>query len=288
MRSRLVWLGPLAVLAALLLAEIATSARAQTAVSDRLTNESLVIDYVEPRDPAYLPVMQRLKDQQLLERLQQFLSPVRFKHKLRLTARQCTLDGSPNAFYYPLDWQLNICYEIVGFLDKMTPTEPVNGVPPKRVIMGALAGVILHEVGHALFDNLEVPVLGREEDAADQLAAFLALQFDKDVATTVVTGMAYAQLALKNVGMGVVTDRRSFSDEHGTADQRFYNLLCIAYGSDPGTFASAAAPDVLPPTRAESCKQEYAQIRDAFYKTIFPYIDPEKMALVQTVKWLPE
>jgi hypothetical protein len=261
---------------------------AQTAASAQLTNDNLVIDYVEPRNPAYEPIMQRLKGQMFLERLQQFLSPVTLPRKLRLTTRQCTLDGSPNAFYYPLDWQLNICYEIVDFLDKMTPTEPVNGVAPKRVILGALTGIVLHEVGHALFDNLQVPVLGREEDAADQLAAFLALQFDRDVAVTVVTGMAYAQLSLKNVGMGIIADRRSFSDEHGTADQRFYNLLCIAYGGDPGTFASFAAPDVLPPERAEGCKKEYAQVRDAFYKTIFPHIDPAKMALVQSVKWLPE
>ena len=261
---------------------------AQTTASAQLTNEHLVIDYVDPRNPAYLPLMQRLKDQQFLERLQQFLSPVKLPTRLRLTTRQCTLDGTPNAFYYPLDWQLNICYEIVDYLDKITPTEPVNGVPPKRVIMGALTAIVLHEVGHALFDNLQVPVLGREEDAADQLAAFLALQFDREVAMTVVTGMAYAQLALKNVGMGVPVDRRSFADEHGTADQRFYNVLCIAYGSDPGAFASFADPSVLPPERAEGCKKEYAQIRDAFYKTIFPAIDPAKMALVQSVKWLPE
>lgn len=271
----LAWLGP-------------SPAHAQTAASAQLTNEHLVIDYVDPRNPAYLPLMQRLKDQQFLERLQQFLSPLRLPSKLRLTTRQCTLDGTPNAFYYPLDWQLNICYEIVDFLDKMAPAEPINGVPPKRVIMGALTGVVLHEVGHALFDNLQVPVLGREEDAADQLAAFLALQFDKEVATTVVTGMAYAQLALKNAGMGVPVNRSSFSGEHGTADQRFYNVLCIAYGSDPGAFASFADPSVLPPERAEGCKKEYAQIRDAFYKTIFPAIDPAKMALVQSVKWLPE
>ncbi len=266
----------------------ASPTHAQTTASAQLTNEHLVIDYVDPRNPAYVPLMQRLKDQQFLERLQQFLSPVKLPTRLRLTTRQCTLDGTPNAFYYPLDWQLNICYEIVDYLDKITPTEPVNGVPPKRVIMGALTAIVLHEVGHALFDNLQVPVLGREEDAADQLAAFLALQFDKEVATTVVTGMAYAQLALKNVGMGVPVDRRSFADEHGTADQRFYNVLCIAYGSDPGAFASFADPSVLPPERAEGCKKEYAQIRDAFYKTIFPAIDPAKMALVQSVKWLPE
>lgn len=262
-------------------------AHAQTAVSAELTNPNVTIDYVDPRNPVYDPIVERLKRQQFLERLQQFLSPLNLPRRLRLTTRQCTLDGSPNAFYFPLDWQLNICYEVVDFLDKMKPQEPVQGLAPDRVIMGALAGVVLHEVGHGIFDILQVPVLGREEDAADQFAAFLALQFDPDTAKTVVLGMAYAHLALQNVGVGVVVDRRSFSDEHGTAEQRFYNILCIAYGSDPGTFASAADPTVLPPARATGCKDEYAQIRDAFYKTIFPSIDPVKLKLVQSVKWLP-
>jgi hypothetical protein len=273
--------------AALAFGPLHSAAQAQTAVSAQLSNDNITIDYVDPRNPAYEPIVQRLKSQQLLERLQQFISPLNLPRRLRLTTRQCTLDGTPNAFYYPLDWQLNICYEVVDFLDRMKPKEPIQGIAPDRVMMGALAGVVLHEVAHGVFDILQAPVFGREEDAADQFAAFLALQFDQDTAKTVLTGMAYAQLALKDIGVGTVVDRRSFADEHGTADQRFYNLLCIAYGSDPVTFAGFADPAVLPPDRAEGCKAEYAQIRDAFYKTVFPSIDPVKMKLVQSVKWLP-
>ena len=36
--------------------------------------------------------------------------------------------------------------------------------------IGPFADVFLHEAGHALFDLLKIPLLGREEDAADQLA----------------------------------------------------------------------------------------------------------------------
>ena len=38
------------------------------------------------------------------------------------------------------------------------------------------------EVAHAAFSMLKVPILGCEEDAADQVAAYLLLQLDKDEA----------------------------------------------------------------------------------------------------------
>ncbi len=37
-------------------------------------------------------------------------------------------------------------------------------------LAGPLLDTILHEVAHAMFDMLRVPVLGREEEAADQVA----------------------------------------------------------------------------------------------------------------------
>jgi hypothetical protein len=40
--------------------------------------------------------------------------------------------------------------------------------------------MFLHETGHAVFDLLEVPVLGREEDAADLFSAYIMLHFGKD------------------------------------------------------------------------------------------------------------
>ena len=44
----------------------------------------------------------------------------------------------------------------------------------------------------ALFDMLKLPVLGREEDAADQVAAYINLQFGKAEARRLIMGTAYA------------------------------------------------------------------------------------------------
>lgn len=42
------------------------------------------------------------------------------------------------------------------------------------------ADVFLHETGHAIFDMLEIPFLEREEDAADQVSAYMLLQRARD------------------------------------------------------------------------------------------------------------
>jgi hypothetical protein len=41
---------------------------------------------------------------------------------------------------------------------------------------------ILHEFGHAIFEMYQVPLFGREEDAADQLAGYITPQFTEDQA----------------------------------------------------------------------------------------------------------
>jgi hypothetical protein len=39
-------------------------------------------------------------------------------------------------------------------------------------ILGNVVFVLFHEFGHALVSELELPVLGREEDAVDRFATF--------------------------------------------------------------------------------------------------------------------
>jgi hypothetical protein len=45
----------------------------------------------------------------------------------------------------------------------------VDGVAPLDALVGPLLDTCLHEFAHAIFEMLRVPVLGREEDAADQV-----------------------------------------------------------------------------------------------------------------------
>ncbi len=53
--------------------------------------------------------------------------------------------------------------------------------------------MFLHESGHAVFDLLKLPVLGREADAADLFSAYVMLQLGKEGARTLILGSAYLE-----------------------------------------------------------------------------------------------
>ena len=246
-------------------------------------NPRVKIEYLAPTSAQLENVYKSLQEREILEELQHFLAPLHLPHPLRLLAKQC---GVVNAFYNPSRRSLTICYELVAeIIDSAPQTVSEDGfVTREAAIVGNLIGVLLHEGGHMLFDMLDVPVFGREEDAADETASFMALQFNKDVARTIVKGFVYfwarEQDPAASAPMGV------WSDEHGNASQRMYSALCLAYGGDPQTFQEFVDRGWLPKKRADHCDQEFAQVKRAFVNTVLPFIDQDLMARVQQTQWL--
>jgi hypothetical protein len=72
-----------------------------------------------------------------------------------------------------------------------------------------------------------------------------------------------------------------YSDVHGTASQRMYNTLCLAYGSNHAAFQDLVDNKWLAPDRAKNCDAEYRQAYFAFSKTVYPFIDQAQMKKVQ-------
>lgn len=238
----------------------------------------VTFDYFEPRDPKLQGVYQRMKQRKVLEQYSQFLAPLRLPTTLRLWAFQCDM---VNAYYHPQYRAIHICYEYVDKLEKGVPTgEDLKTFSANEALVGGFVSVILHETGHAIRDLLNIPVFGREEDAADQIAEFVSLQFGKDVARLVTKGAAWIWLS-EAAGAAVPED---FADEHSTSPERFFNYLCIGYGGDPATFKDLATA-FLPKGRTANCAREYQQAKVAFDKTVLPFIDPAMMAKARATKW---
>ena len=245
-----------------------------------LRADRIQFSYVPPKNPEHETVFRLLKERQVLEKFKQFLSPLRLPRTLRLKLAGC--DGDSNAWYE--DDTVTMCYEYIDEQLKNAPKETTPaGVTRVDAIVGPTIEVFLHEVGHAVFDYLKVPLFGREEDAADQFAAYLLLQFAKDDARRLIAGVAYAYHTEASVPS---TKKNPFADEHGLPAQRFYNVLCTAYGADPKLFADLVANKYLPEERAEGCEGEYEQIKRAMTKLIWPYIDRARAKQVRAKRWL--
>jgi hypothetical protein len=261
---------------------VAQPARAQ--IPPELKNDKISFAYVPPDSPRLQPIMELLKNRQLLEKLAAFLSPLQLPHAFYLVARECK---EPNAFYNPPNWRIDICYEMIELIEKVAPqpNNPVDGFTHDEVVIGSFVGVLIHEVGHAVFDMFNVPVFGREEDAADEMAAFLAVQFNKQVAHTVTRGFAFLWRAAGRMG-GEPKDWADYSDEHGASQQRYYNVLCMGYGADPQLFKDFIDKGWLPKERAAGCAAEYQQVRQAFAKTVLPFINQSLIKKVQETDWL--
>ncbi|MCL2385800.1 MAG: DUF4344 domain-containing metallopeptidase, partial [Alphaproteobacteria bacterium] len=131
---------------------------------------------------------------------------------------------------------------------------PENDAKLHMAIDSVLSFVLLHETGHLLISEFDLPVLGREEDAADRFA----------VATMTINGASKQYEALLPVAafwdaVHQLQDHYDWSDEHGEPEQRAFQIFCLVYGSDPDNHDEIARQIGLSPSRRQSCIQEAAK-----------------------------
>jgi Putative metallopeptidase len=244
------------------------------------TGGQIRISYVEPKNPAHRPIYERLQKRRVLEDLRDFLSPLKLPKPLTIKIEGC---GVVNAYYS--SGAVTICYEYVAWLHQIAQQITLsNEISLEDAVVGPFVDVLLHEVAHAIFDLLKIPLFGREEDAADQLAAFILLQFGNDVARRTVVGAA---LLFRQMSIDQVPGTADYASVHGLPAQRFINLLCIAYGAQPDQFADFVKQGFLPVTRIGYCRWEYQQIQHAFRTLIAPHVDKELQEKVKDREWLP-
>jgi hypothetical protein len=227
------------------------------------------VEYVPPKDPAHQPILDQMKQGRALENLQELLSPLRLPYPLTIKVAGC--DGRIGAWYD--DEVVTVCYEMLAqILKSATAKDLPGGLSRTDAVLGPILAIFLHETGHAVFNMLQIPVLGREEDAADQFAAYLMLRLSKGEARKLMLGAAYHH-AIQMRGPQVTLPIEEFSGEHSTPAQRTYNILCMAYGADPTLFADLVEKDFLPKNRAEVCAREYDDVDFAMTKLVKPHID---------------
>ena len=263
-----------------------------TAIAAEAQTNRMVVEYVPPTNPAHEALYKRLMERRPLEKMQELFSPFRLPVELKLRIVGC--DGVSNAWYQkPASGTsnpptVNVCYEYLDEIrQSMPPGTTPAGITPMNAMMGQCFYVFAHELGHAMFDVLGVPVMGREEDAADNFATYLMLRFGDEEARALITGAAYSYNKYV-LGSQVTVPLAAFSDAHSAPAQRFYNLLCTAFGSDQTRYGDFVENGYLPKSRAGSCMREYNTTAFAIRELISPHVDKELAKQVLGKNWIPD
>jgi hypothetical protein len=243
-------------------------------------NPQIDIAYVAPRSERFQPIYQRLKDLQVFEMLQQFLSPLRLPRKILVKVDECGAMRVP----YQGNGQAVICYEYIFAMEQAAPaaaTAPIadGRIAREGVIVGAFVNEVLSQVALAIFDVLQIPVWGDVNDAGDNVAALIMSQFGDAVAWRTLIGTSWFLAQRTYVGRG------TFSEVVGASEApRFYNYLCIAYASNPNNFGFLSGD--IPKDRLAWCQQDYRKLVRSFKQTILPHVDLVRLKQIQSVNWI--
>jgi hypothetical protein len=147
----------------------------------------------------------------------------------------------------------------------------------RTFVNGNAVFTLFHEAGHALIHLLDLPLLGREEDAADNLAAILMIgeptkgdiKVGGNEEMLLAAADGWAMLHEKSKAAG---EKPAFWDSHSLDQQRYHNVLCLIYGSNPEIFVEIIDAEELPAERREQCVEEYAKTADSWTQVLNPHL----------------
>lgn len=130
---------------------------------------------------------------------------------------------------------------------------------------------MLHEIGHLLVDQLDLPVLGREEDAVDMLATLLILEAgtDADFVALQDTIDGWLQSEVTRPSRGYVNS--DFYGAHSLDIQRSYAIACLMVGSDYAEHTRYATRVSLPIDRQQSCAEDYRVAEKGWRAVLDPH-----------------
>lgn len=181
-----------------------------------------------------------------------------------------------NAYYDPEDGSVTLCYELLEHFLELFGNQMEGDSEEEQEEVGskavsALVFAFYHELGHALIDIYDLPATGREEDAVDQLATVMLLETweGEDSELAILSSAEWFDLDASES-----EDDPDMADEHALDEQRYYNLVCWIYGSDPEYFSDVAEEWELPEARAERCEGEYQRMSQAWNSLLGPHMRP--------------
>jgi hypothetical protein len=176
--------------------------------------------------------------------------------------------GGP--FYNPRNDTITFQY---GFANLVVQTMHQLNPQYNQYRLGTAVGavdsfILAHEFTHALIAIYDLPVLGKEEDAADELATLILLKAPQGGKYVFDAAQFWYGLS-KSQNVPAISD---YADVHSLDLQRAYAMICDLAGSSKENFQQVARLKLLPAARLQSCPAEYKQHVDSFEQVLGDHV----------------
>lgn len=234
-----------------------------------------IVAYEDPADDVQAQYKGALEQAGFLEGLiEPFNNSIALPENIGVVGAPC---GDANAYWDPTSRAMIVCYELFDLMYAMFRDDAQSDEELFNEMFGATRFIFYHELGHAMIDIFGIPFTGREEDAVDQFSTMLLLN-----GNDVNSALAGANFFYKFASVTEL-EELVFYDEHSLDQQRFYDIVCLVYGSDPETYDFLLQRDTkgfllnseqgyLPKERADRCYEEYKDISNSWSTLIASYI----------------
>lgn len=241
------------------------SKKTTTASSDKDDNGDFIVEHSSVTNPRYKEIDKQIKDEKVLEgAAQQLNENLKLPNDVYLRTKDC---GQVNALYDPNDTSITICYELMEHFFKLFKSTGKSDKEAYTKMFDAIQFVFLHELGHAMIDLYKLPITANEEDAADRASAYICLEEIKDGVRFVLTAADAFSIESKMRK----PDGRDMADEHLLGEQRYFNSLCMIYGSNPNKWDKIVTDGYLPKERAVRCPGEYERTMLSWKELLKPW-----------------
>jgi hypothetical protein len=167
-----------------------------------------------------------------------------------------------------------LCVALASPAFAAAPTAPLTNEQKAEAMDFAMHDAVFtlyHESGHLLVHELGLPVLGKEEDAADSLAVvqiFKNTTDDDELFNTmndVADGWYYSSL-------GMTDEDIDTYDDHSLDIQRANAMVCMMVGANPDEFGETADTFEMDPDQQDACAGTYQQAVDSWTAELAPHL----------------
>jgi Zn-dependent peptidase ImmA (M78 family) len=193
----------------------------------------------------------------------QFILP----HDIVITFRNI---GQQNAFYDYESKNISFGYEFVSAFESIFMKEYKSQQEALDATRNAVVFFLLHELGHALIDVYKIPINGNPEDIADNFSINLLTETE-GISDAAIQGASLFQILTKYETEKQMQDLQVL-DVHLLNPQRYHNIICKLYGSDPEKYKFLIDQGYLELTPTQDCAREYESMKKAWARDLDPWL----------------